>query len=146
MSNRILPVALAALSACALQADAPRGAPSGDGPEPSVSVLGDTAFLDLPVGRSARNGDFELSFDAVLEDSRCPAGVQCVWEGNASIRLTLSSGGRSESAVVNSAVDPRQAAFFGYTIGLRDLTPYPVAAQPTDRSRYVATIAVVGSR
>src|SRR5262245_13119919 len=28
-----------------------------------------------------------VSFDSVLEDSRCPEGVDCIWHGNAKIRL-----------------------------------------------------------
>lgn len=106
-------------------------------------MVGDTAFLELPIGRSADNGDLSVSFDAVTEDSRCPRGVQCVWEGNAAVRLTLESGDETEVFVLSTAREPRQASFAGYAIDFRDLAPYPASEEPLDREAYVARIAVV---
>lgn len=145
MSKWIPMGALALLIACGNQ-DGRTESPTDAQPDPSVEIVGDTAFLELPLGRSADNGELQVAFDAVTEDSRCPADVQCVWEGNASIRLTLSFGNETEVAVLSSTLNPRQAAFFGYTVAFRDLTPHPVSQQPTDRSAYVATIAVVDTR
>jgi hypothetical protein len=42
----------------------------------------------LRMGESTTVGDnLRLTFEAVEEDSRCPEGVTCVWEGNARVRL-----------------------------------------------------------
>ena len=109
-------------------------------------MVGDTAFLDLPVGRSADNGEISVTFEAVTEDSRCPRGAQCVWEGNASVRLTLGSGGETAGVILSSALDPRRVAFAGYVVSLRDLVPYPVSEQPLEREPYVARIAIVDTR
>lgn len=142
-TNRwILPTALALLAACGGPSDVLPDAQPG----PSVSVVGDTAFLELPLGRSADNGEISVTFDAVTEDSRCPADVQCVWEGNGAIRLTLTGADETEVVILNSTLDPRQASFGPYTIGFRDLTPYPVSDEPTDRGEYVARIAIVDTR
>jgi len=141
VTKRTLLVPLALLTACGTGADTrPDTRPS-----PSVTVVGDTAFLELPVGRSADNGEITVAFDAVTEDSRCPGDVQCLWAGNAGIRLALTGGDEAEVVIVNSTLDPRQVSFAGYTIGYRDLRPYPVSDQPTDRGEYVATIAVIGA-
>ncbi len=35
--------------------------------------------------------DFSLKIDSVLYDSRCPIGALCFWEGNAVVRLQLST-------------------------------------------------------
>lgn len=114
--------------------------------EPSVTVVGDTAFLVLPLGRTADNGELAVTFEGVSEDSRCPIGVMCVWEGNASIRLTLASGGDTQAAILNSTLDPKAAAFAGYTIGYRDLTPYPEQDAPWDPDAYVARIYIYDGR
>jgi hypothetical protein len=135
-------LAVATLAACAPSTDRP---PEG-GPGPSVTMVGDTAFLELPVGRSADNGELSVVFEAVTEDSRCPRGVQCVWEGNASVRLTLESGGETEVVLLGLALEPREASFAGYSVGLRDLAPYPVSEQPIERASYVARIAIVDTR
>ena len=109
---------------------------------PVVTMVGDTAFLELPLGRSADNGDISVSFEAVTEDSRCPRGVQCVWAGNAAVRLTLESADEAQSFVLSTTLEPRRASFAGYAIDLRDLAPYP-SEEPLDREAYVVRIAVV---
>jgi len=130
------------LAACGPQAEAPTDAK----PAPAVSMVGDTAFLELPVGRSANNGDITVTFDGVSEDSRCPGDVQCVWAGNGAIRLTLEGGDEMEVVIVNSTLQPREVSFFGYVIGFRDLTPYPTTTEPSNPDAYVATISVVGAQ
>ena len=109
-------------------------------------MVGDTTFLELPLGRSADNGEISVTFEAVTEDSRCPRGVQCVWQGNASVRLALESGDETEVVILGTALEPRRASFAGYTLGLRDLAPYPVSEQPIERASYVARIAIVDTR
>jgi hypothetical protein len=138
----ILSTTVALLSGC-------RGQPevqSDTRPGPSVSVVGDTAFLELPMGRSADNGEITVTFDAVSEDSRCPSDVQCVWAGNGAIRLTLEGGDETEVVILNSTLTPRQASFGPYTIGFRDLTPYPVSGEAVDREDYTAHITIVDAR
>ena len=45
-----------------------------------------------------------ISFDQVLEDSRCPANVVCVWAGKAVIELTVTEA--DTSAVVRPSLEP----------------------------------------
>jgi hypothetical protein len=42
-------------------------------------------------GRAKVDDRFTLTFDSVAEDSRCPAGAQCVWEGNGAAVLLYES-------------------------------------------------------
>jgi hypothetical protein len=111
-----------------------------------VSIVGDTAFLELPVGRSADNGEISVTFDGVSEDSRCPTDVECVWAGNGAIRLTLTGGDETEVVILNSTLNPREASFGPYSIGFRDLTPYPVSGEPLDPGEYAAHVAIVDTR
>lgn len=56
----------------------------------------------------------------VLEDSRCPEGVQCIWAGTVRIRATLSSGmgTASQEFKLNESVTTEAE-----TITLVDVTP-----------------------
>lgn len=137
----ISPTVLALLAACGDGAGVQAGAPG-----PSVSFAGDTAFVELPLGSSADNGELSITFDGVSEDSRCPADVQCVWAGNGAIRLTLTGGGESEVVILNSNLNPRQASFGPYTVGFRNLTPYPVSGASFEPEEYAAHIAIVDTR
>jgi hypothetical protein len=139
-------VAIALLVACSSGPETRSDPAVSTQTEPSLTMVGHTAFLTLPLDRSADNGELSVSFDAVTEDSRCPSGAQCVWAGNAGIRLTLESADRTQVAILNSTLDPRQVSFAGYAVGYRDLTPYPATAEPHDPDAYVATIAVVDTR
>lgn len=138
--------AMALLTACGTPSDADTDALPETRAQPSVSVVGDTTFLELPLGTSASNGEISVRFDAVTTDSRCPTGVQCVWEGNAGIRLTVTNRDDTEVYVVNSVSTPTRVRFVGWTIGFRDLAPYPSSTTPPDPSAYVATILILDTR
>lgn len=62
---------------------------------PLVSPLTPTAVssgqLVLSVGEQGQlpGSDLRITFQAVLEDSRCPADVDCAWAGQARIQLLL---------------------------------------------------------
>jgi len=40
-----------------------------------------------------------IKFDSVVEDSRCPEGTNCIWAGNAKIRLMVSKAGKRAKAI-----------------------------------------------
>lgn len=140
---RILAGALALLTACGTPSDTETGPQADTRAEPSVSVVGDTTFLELPIGTSASNADLSVRFDAVTSDSRCPTEVQCVWEGNAGIRITVTNRDDTEVYVLNSATQPQWVAFLQYVIGFRELSPHPTSVEPPDPDEYVATVAIM---
>lgn len=53
-----------------------------------------TAAVEGPVGlgQTALVGGPRVRPDHVLEDSRCPVGTRCVWEGRVVVRATVSGG------------------------------------------------------
>jgi len=88
------------------------------------------------------NGDLSIRFTAVLEDSRCPTGVQCAWDGNAEIMLELS-GGDLETAHLNTGPQfPRTEIYNGYTITLQELKPYPAEGESIEESDYTAVLSI----
>lgn len=88
-------------------------------------------------------------FEGVTEDSRCPTGVQCPWEGNAAVRLELSSQIAEfapQPRILNTTVEPHTTDFLGLTIRLVEVMPYPNAAgPPIDPASYTVRLIVTRS-
>ncbi len=91
-----------------------------------------------------------IKFEAVEEDSRCPANVTCVWAGNGAVRLEFSISHRDrKSLTLNTAksttlVGERQ--YHGYKVRLLGLNPYPQSDQKIGASDYVVTLLVSKER
>ena len=71
-----------------------------------------------------------LHFDEVLEDSRCPAQVDCVWTGQARIAIAAQDAGSAPITLAfntNSAPgqNVKTAQVGDYVITLVSLEPYP---------------------
>jgi hypothetical protein len=92
-----------------------------------------------------------IRFDAVLEDSRCPAQVECVWTGQARIAVILQAlEGPPKTVAFNTNPAPGQnaqtATVGGYVIRLLSLEPYPQTPQDAiPLEEYRATIEVAKS-
>ncbi len=91
-----------------------------------------------------------VRFDRVLEDSRCPAQVDCVWAGQARIALVVQSGGAPPQTVELSTYPASDAtgptAGVGmHSVTLRALDPYPQSPQDSPALQdYRATISIDG--
>lgn len=99
----------------------------------------------LGVGKSAavKGEGLGIEFVAVAEDSRCPQGVDCIWEGNAKVRLRLTRGGGAPAEIeLNTNLEPQRSAAHGYEVRLTGLSPYPKANEPVDKKSYVASLEV----
>ena len=76
--------------------------------------VGDTVTID---GEA-----LSLTYDRLLEDSRCPEDVQCVWAGNARIALTAGKVGSATGRLeLNTTSEPKSASYEGYVVTLVDL-------------------------
>lgn len=91
--------------------------------------------------------DLLVTFDRVTEDSRCPTNVNCVWAGNAVVRLATRVAGatRGPLELHTTTVDKRQAPVDGYRIQLIRLTPARTEGTPLTQDQYIATLTVVRS-
>jgi hypothetical protein len=92
--------------------------------------------------------ELRLRFEEVLEDSRCPTQVDCVWTGQARIAIVVQPAGSTPTTVAfstNPAPDQNvQTAQVGeYVIELISLDPYPQTPDYTfDLEQYRATLEV----
>jgi hypothetical protein len=65
-----------------------------------------------------------ISFDSLENDSRCPSGSNCIWAGEARIKITFSNAGDKKSFVL-STLTTQDTTISHYKIRLVDVTPYP---------------------
>jgi len=83
-----------------------------------------------------------VRFVSLIEDSRCPKGANCVWAGNAKIKIEVGNGGKKETFEVNTNLGPKGSTYNGYSIELISLTPVPKQNIRINRNGYVATFAI----
>ena len=83
-----------------------------------------------------------VEFVKVLEDSRCPVGVDCVWAGNAKLEVRISKGKISKTFEMNTALDPKTITFQGYKIELVNLNPAPTPDTDVTQRKYTASFIV----
>ena len=111
----------------------------------AVVFASDSETIALKVGQQklAGKGAVVVKFLSVEEDSRCPVGVQCVWAGNAKIKVKIGfAGGDSKVVEMNTGVGPKGDQLSGWAINLTSLTPLPPKNAKTRAPRYTATFTI----
>ena len=85
-----------------------------------------------------------IRFVELVEDSRCPTDTNCVWAGNAKIKVRVSKNGRSEVIALDTN-GPKQYATTqdGYSVKLVGLTPTPRSNVRINRNGYIATLEII---
>ncbi len=84
----------------------------------------DPEQLKIKLGSSvlADKGRVAIKFTEIVEDSRCPEGVACIWAGNARVKLIVSKGKQCTAIELNDNVGAKEAEAFGYRIGFAALS------------------------
>jgi hypothetical protein len=101
--------------------------------------------FDLKINQEATIEGEALAvvFESVLEDSRCPEGVDCIWSGNAKIRLRSGKQKQTPAAVeLNTHIGSKSSSYLNYEIRLVALKPRPKADKPIQPNEYRATLIV----
>lgn len=101
-------------------------------------------FVAAKVGKQvvAKKSKLKIKFVSVVEDSRCPEGVNCIWAGNAKIKVLISNGTTSQEFEMNSDLGPKGDSFSGWAIYLEELKPYPKEGV-TKKTAYYAKFKIL---
>jgi len=108
--------------------------------EPAV---GNEFSLDFGEAATVPEAELWLHFVDVVEDSRCPLRVLCVWEGDAAIAIEISSNladGPSVTDTLHTTLDPKSVTIFGYVLQLVRVDPYPRFPGVIPPERYRITL------
>jgi hypothetical protein len=86
----------------------------------------------------------KVKFDSLAEDSRCPTGVNCVWEGDAKILVGVSQGSPEATSLElhTNGKFAKSGKYQQYVITLVALDPYPKADVKKGQREYVATLLI----
>lgn len=103
-----------------------------------------TEEVKIQVGeqKAVTEDKIKIKFVSLVEDSRCPEGANCVWAGNARIKVEISCNNRTEEFEINTNLGPKGAAFDGYAINLVSLTPEPKVDVEVAATDYFATFEI----
>ena len=118
--------------------------------EPFTLAYGSTAVLD--------EGNLTVTFEEVVEDSRCPADVMCAWSGQVIAALRIeAAGGQAQTVELGGFTDSEgilrpqrpelstvsSAAVGEYTVELLAAMPYPAHAnEPPSAEEYTLSLVV----
>ena len=121
----------------------------GESSEPAAMATAqppDQEYL-LGFGETIHVDSMTLEFTTLAEDSRCPASVNCVWQGNARVLVTATRG--RAISVLELNTDPQfpvRAEFDGTVIELRKVDPYPATPSLPRAQDYTLTLFVAAAR
>ena len=115
----------------------------------AAQVLLDRVF-ELAVGQEVTlaDTDLHLRFERILEESRCPRQVACVWSGQARLLVSVWDQGappttKEFSTFSNPPASTDTHIFEGFSIRLVGVDPYPDSpGTPIPASAYRITLLI----
>ena len=100
----------------------------------------------LGVGEYQSVNDVEITFLKVIEDSRCPKDVDCVWAGQAKIKVLINEKGKEafekEIIISGSGIAAILYKSDAFVIKAVRLSPYPKTSTPINSRVYFLEVQV----
>ena len=88
-------------------------------------TVGEAFALSPGEMRTNKDAGMTVSFVGVTEDSRCPKNTNCVWEGEAKIKLMINEDAMELVIREGKPAQAQQSYKGGYIIEAQSLAPYP---------------------
>ena len=116
----------------------------------SLKVETPIIMSKLNIGKCLKFDRVKIKFVKVLQDSRCPKGVNCVWAGEVTVLIDIYQKGKkkeSKKLTLNSKISKKDR--FGnlfssdeLIISMINLLPLPVSGEKTDTKVYYLQLEV----
>ena len=104
--------------------------------------------IKLGVAETIQLDGISVSFLEVMTDSRCPRNVDCMWAGEAKVKVkidTADGDGIEKTIVFRNGMSVIAGLFENKELQFLRLTPYPDANIPVaDRAPYALLMRAVG--
>ncbi|XUX00344.1 MAG: hypothetical protein TUN42_10760 [Dehalogenimonas sp.] len=109
----------------------------GSGSNTISASLGDKFALKVGQSADISAESLKVTFDKVLNDSRCPDGATCIWAGQVQCLVTLDLNGKKAQITLTQlgSTDPTSQEYDRYKIAF-NVTPYPKLNQTISTSDY----------
>lgn len=106
--------------------------------------IGQPFQLKVEQGAMSDDKSFGVMVDKIKEDSRCPKGVNCVWEGQVVVQVTFKEkGGKSQTVDFTLKGRESQSASRRvtgkYQLRVKQVDPYPEDGKTIAKEDYAVT-------
>lgn len=104
--------------------------------------------VKIPKGETVVLKEVSIKFLEVLEDSRCPEGISCIWAGRAKVKVAVTINGKTEEkTIIFGELRPgeqKNTMLFDdgkYSIKGLTLNPYPTSKSAGKEKKYVLLVS-----
>lgn len=88
----------------------------------------------------------KICLDSVYNDSRCPNGIQCIWEGDALADFTMTSAKTTNRFTLHSNTKFQNDTIIeGISIKLIQINPYPTVDNEIDPEFYTVEVSITSN-
>lgn len=86
---------------------------------------------------------FRICLDSIINDSRCPSGGVCFWEGDAIVSFSIQKNDEIKYFRLHTQKDSQTDTIInGLKISLENLSPYPTVDSEINHEDYSAEIKI----
>jgi hypothetical protein len=111
--------------------------------DPANALIGKEFSLGIGQTANIEGEKLIIKFKAVLEDSRCPVNVVCVWAGNGKVEFEiLDIDGQNKTVTLNTEEEPRVTTLKGHNLKLISLNPLRIDGVSISPGDYSVTLLV----
>lgn len=103
--------------------------------------------VKIPIGKAIEMKGISVKFLEVVEDSRCPTGVDCIWAGRAIVKVSVTSNGNTEDKLLTFGEvrrgEVKNTNLFSskeFAINGLTLNPYPTSESTGKDKGYVLLV------
>jgi hypothetical protein len=104
-------------------------------------TIGQESVFQLNQLYTSDDGQYSLKITEV-SDSRCPEGVQCIWQGEVTIKGEWTVNGNKSAFEVHSVVSAQDKMPAGISLKIVDAKPYPKYGTDTKPEDLVITLLI----
>lgn len=90
---------------------------------------------------TSADGQYTLKITEV-SDSRCPEGVQCIWQGEVTVKGDWTENKNKSSFEIHSVMSNQTKQPTGYTVQIVDAKPYPKYGTESKPENLVVTLLI----
>ncbi|MFC2128246.1 hypothetical protein ACFLRR_00075 [Bacteroidota bacterium] len=112
----------------------------------STLIFGDTTEISMSEKLYNYENNISIKLDSILNDSRCPASVDCIWAGNAEVKYIFTQNDIENTIILNTLGGSNfksDTIITGYTIELINLYPYPEEPGEIGQGNYYSDVLVL---
>lgn len=108
--------------------------------EPETFNIGEETVFQYGEINQSNISSLEFTITEI-NDSRCPSGVECIWEGKTDVTIVVEKpyAGTIELSSHNHSID----TLGDFSFELIDVSPYPIYMEVTELKDYLVTLDIL---